>query len=134
VVKSRRGAVGKIRDSFMAARSADVAVHPEVTFGALAIGSAPPGGEGEGSHDRGDRADVILYVKTSFRYSTQQMAGAYSSDSLPRHAQARRARDGWRLWSVSIPPWCGRTGDRTSGYARCQAQSSAGPATNDQLH
>jgi hypothetical protein len=119
VVKSQRATVRKVRDAFMAARSADVAAHPEVSFGPLAIGSAPGGAEAAGSQEHDGRADVLLYVKTSFRYNTQATLNAYNSPSLPWRAEARYQGDGWRLWSVAIPPWCGRTGDATSGYARC---------------
>ncbi len=42
--------------------------------------------------------------------------GALFYRGQPRawHAAARRDRTGWRLWSVTIPPWCG-------SYSRCGA-------------
>lgn len=40
-------------------------------------------------------------------------------------AEARRSDGGWRLWSVSVPPWCGPGGYVT----RCGPPAPAGSAT-----
>jgi hypothetical protein len=74
---------------------------------------------------RGDRAVVMANYRVRWiPPPAQQKAtgGAmvwYDGQAHPWRAEARKDCTGWRLWSVTIPPWCG-----ADGYSRCETMTA----------
>ncbi len=116
VVASQRAKIGKVRRDWVEARRADLAAHPEVTG---ADGPQPGMPPETGYAPTGNRTNVLMYIEVTFRYRDHSAFYGTGSGGLPWRAEARKERDGWRLWSVAITPYCGRLGDPLSGYSKC---------------
>jgi hypothetical protein len=58
-------------------------------------------------------------LEVTFRYTVQSPTYGTGSGGLPWRAEARRERDGWRLYRVQPTPHCGKLGDALSGYSKC---------------
>jgi hypothetical protein len=71
----------------------------------------------------GDRATVTEYWHAQWDLTPTHVGGpmGYVSRPLPWTATAQRQADGWRLTSLTIPPWCGTIRDdgTVTGYAKC---------------
>jgi hypothetical protein len=93
----------------------------------------------DGGHWRvhGDRATMVDHYRARWTPPADQRApgGAVTwIDGQPHawRAEARKDSTGWRLWSVTIPPWCGT-------YSRCgtapapAASPSPSPSPDDPL-
>lgn len=119
VVASQRSTVAKARADFLAARRADLANHPEITGARLSMSGPQPGMPPEQGHaDQGTRADVLMYVELTVYHRDMGVTGI-GSGGLPWRAEARKQRDGWRLYSVNITPYCGIPNEPQSGYSKC---------------
>ena len=59
-------------------------------------------------HDQVDIQGKHATVTSHYRARWEPTTGTgYVSDALPWTATAERQSDGWRLTSITIPPWCG---------------------------
>ncbi|MEU7875160.1 hypothetical protein [Dactylosporangium sp. NPDC049140] len=71
----------------------------------------------------GDHANVSMYWQAQVDFANPKIGGAigYQTDGKPWTATADHERDGWRLASLTMPPWCGTlNGDgTTTGYLKC---------------
>jgi hypothetical protein len=93
--------------------------------GRFEIGNKQPG---DGTEVRGDLATVVDSYRVRWTPPAGQStpnAAPLGYNGVPRawRADARKDSDGWRLVSVSIPPWCGT-------YSRCGAAPVAGPSVS----
>ncbi|WP_433221312.1 hypothetical protein ACQP00_20295 [Dactylosporangium sp. CS-047395] len=71
----------------------------------------------------GGSATVTQYWQAQFDFARHEIGGplGYTSDPLPWTATAHQDRDGWRLTSINMPPWCGTLNDdgTATGYVKC---------------
>jgi hypothetical protein len=92
------------------------------------IGSSTPGDRVE---THGDRASVVDSYRVRWTPPTDEQRRLASSGpvvwfngtSRQWRAEVRRDRTGWRLWSVTMPPWCGQ-----DGYSRCDSGTAPSPS------
>jgi hypothetical protein len=121
IVRSQKDKVMKVRAAFMAERRADQKAHPTDAFGELKIAGPQPGDPPQDFGDSlAERTTVLFYYQ--WMYSIVDDGGAVlfmNGGGLPWKAEVVKERDGWRVWSLAIPPWCGIEGQPKSGYARC---------------
>ncbi len=120
VVALQRAKVAKARADFLASKRDDLARHPEVTGASITLSGPQPGMPPEAGYaDRGTTANVLMYVDVSFYYRDMPPLMGSGSGGLPWRAVAHKQRDGWRLYSIDITPYCGKLGEPMSGYAKC---------------
>lgn len=121
IVRSQKNKVLKVRARFMAERLADQKAHPTDSIGELKIAGPQPGDPPENHGELlKDHTTVLAYY--GWTYTVRSTSGAtlfMNGGGLPWKAEARKESDGWRIWSLEIPPWCGIEGQPKSGYARC---------------
>jgi hypothetical protein len=71
----------------------------------------------------GDRATVTEYWEVHLTFVQDHPGGAIGAATEPQPwtATAQRERDGWRLTSLTTPPWCSTRHDdgTTTGYVKC---------------
>jgi hypothetical protein len=120
VVKSRRDAVLKVRAAFIAERRAFQSAHSDQPAGELRVAGPQPGDPPENFGDLGaDRTDVLAYYQWLYPLKGDGGLLGASTGGLPWKAHVVRERDGWRLWSLELPHWCGVKGQAKSGYCLC---------------
>jgi hypothetical protein len=112
IVPERRGQLGGQRRDYLKAIAAD---SKATGWSATFENTAPEPGDRVEIH--GDRASVVDHYRARWTPPANQRTtgGAVTwIDGEPHawRAEARKDRTGWRLWSVTIPPWCGT-------YSRC---------------
>jgi hypothetical protein len=123
IVPERRKTIIEQRRSYLAQMAADAkATGWSATF---EVGSTP----GDRVEAHGDRATVVEGYRVRWippadvqrRTSSSGPILWFNGSSRQWRADVRKDRTGWRLWSVTMPPWCGQY-----GYSRCNAD----PAPN----
>jgi hypothetical protein len=128
IVPSKRDAITAQRRTYLAAMEADAKKSGwTATF---EIGPVPDGVE-NGDAIQGDQATTVGWFNVRWLppASLRPSRGLpwYSGPSHPWRAETRRDSGGWRLWSLTIPPWCD-PGDLT-GYSRCDRPLPSASAT-----
>jgi hypothetical protein len=115
IVSERRRAIGGQRRDYLAAMAADA----KATGWSGVFETAGPQPTDQ-VDVRGDRAVVTASYRVRWTPPpAQQQATAggavvwYDGRAHPWRAEDRKDRTGWRLWPVTIPPWCG-----ADGYSR----------------
>lgn len=103
VIPERRAELSRQRAEFVAAARASGLV---VT---IEIGT-PPAGQPAAENVDGDQAAVTDWYQA--QWPLGRGALNHHTESLPWRADVRRSGDGWRIWSVQFPPWCGPGGCR----------------------
>lgn len=117
VIPERRAELSRQRAEFVAAARASGLV---VT---IEIGT-PPAGQPAAENVDGDQAAVTDWYQA--QWPLGRGALNHHTESLPWRADVRRSGDGWRIWSVQFPPWCG-----PGGYvARCGTAPAASPSSS----
>ncbi|WP_432829330.1 hypothetical protein [Dactylosporangium sp. CA-092794] len=120
IVRNHRTELLQQRADYLGAIDATNHAHPDLAA-KLALGDDPNPQDAVTIH--GDDATVTQYWRAEFDFAQPQIGGAlgYTSQSLPWTATAHHDRDGWRLVTITMPPWCGTLHDdgTTTGYAKC---------------
>jgi hypothetical protein len=118
IVDSKKDAIQKQRKAYLAEMAADA--QKSGWTATFEIGSRPEGAE-NGDVINGDKATTVGWfsVRWTPPESLRPSHGLpwYGGPSRPWRAETRRDDGGWRLLSVTLPPWCD-PGDLT-GYSRC---------------
>jgi hypothetical protein len=122
----QRTTIVKQRRTYLAEMAADTKATR--WSGTFETGSPLPGDHIE---IHGDRATVVdcFRVRWTPPADTQRRIASSGSvlwfDGTSRQwqAQVRKDRTGWRLWSVTMPPWCGQ-----DGYSRCNTGTAPSPS------
>jgi hypothetical protein len=112
IVSERREQIGRQRRDYLKAMATD---RKATGWSATFEVAAPEPDDRTEVH--GDRATVVDHYRARWTPpASQRTTGGVvtwiDGASYPWRADARRDRIGWRLWSVTIPPWCGT-------YSRC---------------
>jgi len=115
VVDSQEEIVLGIRAEFMAEWIAFKKANPDHAGSMLKIASPQQGMEPEYERIDGDGAEVLSYF--SYVYPLEGQSLFMNSGGKPWKAEVRKQRDGWRIWSISIPDYCLKN-DRPA-YIRC---------------
>jgi hypothetical protein len=104
----------------MSERKADQQTHPDDPIGELKIAGPQPDDPPEQFGDLfADRTTVTAYFEWQYTYEDTIGTVYIDGGGLLWQAEARKESDGWRIWSLDVPPWCGVEGQSKSGYARC---------------
>jgi 4-amino-4-deoxy-L-arabinose transferase-like glycosyltransferase len=137
IVPERRATISRQRRTYLAQMAADTkATGWSATF---EIGSSSPDDRVETHGDRASVVDSYRVRWTPPADEQRRMASSgpvvwFNGMSRQWRAEARKDRTGWRLWSVTMPAWCGQ-----DGYSRCNtslapsALPSASPSPDDLL-
>jgi hypothetical protein len=121
IVRQRRAELSRQRREYLSAMAAD---RQQTGW----VGIFTPAGDEPTDHTEihGDRATVVDSYQVQWTpppNTAEPRAGTLWYHGEPRawRAELRRDRTGWRLWSVTIPRWCGE-------YSRCgTARPTASP-------
>jgi hypothetical protein len=129
IVPEQRRAIGGQRRDYLATMAVDMK-----TTGWSGVFETAGPQPTDHTDVRGDRAVVMASYRVRWKPPPVQqtpMTGDsvvwYDGQAHPWRAEARKDRTGWRLWSMTIPPWCG-----THGYSRCVAVAPWSSSTPSQ--
>jgi hypothetical protein len=114
IVRQRRAELSRQRREYLSAMAAD-----RQTTGSVGIFTAAGDDPTDRTEIHGDQATVVdsyrvQWTRPSDTSEPRADMLRYYGESRAWHAELRRDRTGWRLWSVTIPHWCGE-------YSRCGA-------------
>jgi len=114
IVRQRRAEISQQRREYISAIAAD-----RQTTGSVGIFTIASGEPTDRTEIHGNQATVVDSYRVRWTRpsdAAEPRAGTLSHYGEPRawRAELRRDRTGWRLWSVTIPRWCGE-------YSRCGA-------------
>jgi hypothetical protein len=120
IVRKHRKAMLKQRADYLNAIEATNRAYPDQPA-SLAIGHDENHQTQVDIH--GDRATVTEYWEVHLTFVQDHPGSAIGAATEPQPwtATAQRERDGWRLTSLTMPPWCSTRHDdgTTTGYVKC---------------
>jgi len=121
IVRERRAEISQQRREYVSAMAAD-----RRTTGRVGLFTAAGDEPTDRTEIHGDQATVVdsFRVRWTPPSDTEPQVGTLwqYGESRAWRAELRRDRTGWRLWSVTIPRWCGE-------YSRCGAARPAASPT-----
>jgi hypothetical protein len=121
VLPERRAELARVRDAFLA-QLRQTAPGARVEVSSIAATETIDG----------DRATVTDHYLVSL--PLEGTVTSVHTRALAWTAEARRSDGGWRLWTVSVPPWCGSGGYVPQcGPPAAKPTASASPSPSDDL-
>jgi len=121
IVASQRDKLTKQRRDYIATRTTDTERHPEAVPGRFELADPPPNTEPARQTITGNSATVVMYWRVTWTAVNDPSGLRSKGTSLPWRAELRQERDGWRLFSVAIAPWCAANSNdaSTPAYSLC---------------